>query len=523
MLIKEEHMKRKSASILLVVAAVLWVPGILCASGAKAAQPADTEGEPVPIIWYRPGTIGNPAYIEEVNKRMNVKLEFINETWNDMPQKRNLMLTAGEPFDLVDYMGASDRTFIDNGALQPFDDYVDKAKHPFVYMSINAKTFQGVKVDGKAYFFPGVSHGRNWSLGVRYDWMQELGLSMPKNEVDFYNMLKAFVDMDPTGTTVGMQMEGKMAIRRSMYPILLTFGVPVTELSANRDFIVEGGKLKSLLVADNLKAAFRYVNRLYLEKLINTDFAGFNSYPQLCEKYWYASKCGVAFGNPGRTEETVQQSDPDAVLESIPPWSATGYTFTRGGGALEMDYHALPSSSRYPQKVVDLIEWFNSKEGSVMRALGVEGLNWANLSEDGYFDKLEEWDTTQDYWWGMGSASMYGWIPYWDYGTFEEAYDHRVILVARSEKDAKTSMRWSLAWGAKWFGSENPFRFVSVPNTSDISVELSDAVEIGWIKMVAAGPGQFDAEWDAYVRSLDDAGFQQWVAAYQNYYDKNMK
>jgi ABC-type glycerol-3-phosphate transport system substrate-binding protein len=512
-------MPTKISKRLLLGILLIGVPALMFAAG----QQVTTGEEPVAILYYRPGTNPNPAFIDAINAKLNIKLEFISESWNNMPEKRNLMLAAGDTLDILMYM-EGDKYWVDEGLIQPLDDLITKERHPYLYKVTHSKTFEAMKFDGKIYYYPGVSHGSHWSMGVRYDWMQKLGFDMPQDEVEFRDMLEAFVDMDPTGTTVGMQLEGQMAIRRSMFPILATFGVPISEFDMNRNFYFENGQLKSVLLMDNLKKAFAYVNKLYNEKLVNTDFAGFNSYPMLNEKYWFAGKCGVAYGAFGNQELTIQKVDPAAVIESIPPWSARGHKFQRGSGAMMVNHYAIPTSSKHPLKALDLLEFLNTKEGRIMSVAGAEGVQWKNYTEDGFYDQIEEnWDPDHNYEYGFGTAEMRGYLPWGDYDTFEEAYDNRTIIVERGLKDSKASIKNLLEWGAKWRGELNPFRFVIIPELIDTDTAIWEAVEIGWIKMIAAGPGKFEDEWNEYVDSLNDAGIENWVESFQEYYDKNMK
>jgi hypothetical protein len=58
---------------------------------------------------------------------------------------------------------------------------------------------------------------------------------------------------------------------------------------------------------------------------------------------------------------------------------------------------------------------------------------------------------------------------------------------------------------------------------ADTNGEIYAAVETGWIKMIAASSGQFDAEWNAYVANLKKAGLDKFIEAYQEYYDTKMK
>ena len=58
-------------------------------------------------------------------------------------------------------------------------------------------------IDGKIYYIPCIGDG-DVSMGwfIREDWLDNLGLEMPKNVDEYYNVLKAFKTQDPNGNGI---------------------------------------------------------------------------------------------------------------------------------------------------------------------------------------------------------------------------------------------------------------------------------------------------------------------------------
>ena len=80
-----------------------------------------------------------------------------------------------------------------------------------------------------------------------------------------------------------------------------------------------------------------------------------------------------------------------------------------------------------------------------------------------------------------------------------------------------------MAEGAKWVGAPNPFQFVNFPELEDERTELQDAVCVGWTKAITVDEEEFDNTWDEFLASWDRSGGEAWTAAYQAYYDENLK
>jgi len=534
-------------AIISIVTANVWAAG----SGEKPATGTEPQAQaqtatpapapvvkapepPVTIRYFRPGIPDNwkdDPIVKEINKKLNIDLQFVTASWSDYTTKRNLMLATGEEVDIMTYMADVDK-WVKEEAVLKLDSLITKDKHPALYMLTHAESLKFLStVGGGIYYIPMVGQGSDWSMGVRKDWMDKLGLSMPKNEEDFFNMLMAFKKMDPTGTVVGMQMEGAGSVNRSIFPILAAFGVKTSQFDWKEEFIIESGKLSTNLTAENRKAALRYLNRLYNAGLVNTDFPSIKSYPELVEKYLRASKSGVAYTTVGVEAKNIKAVDPAADFVFMPPWSAKGYTFARGYGGMGYNQVAIPASSKNAAKALEVIEWFHSKEGRMLLTAGIEGVHWSNLTADGYYDRnLDTW--TKDYQTSsqspynlaLGAEAMKGYIEWTKYPDFETAWDNRRIVEVRANKGLPIDIQVTLKEADKWMGAPNPYRFVRFSPLNDIRSQVSNAVNVGMTKMIACKPEDFNTEWDNYIKGLEQAEyFSKWLPEWQKYWEANFK
>jgi len=86
-----------------------------------------------------------------------------------------------------------------------------------------------------------------------------------------------------------------------------------------------------------------------------------------------------------------------------------------------------------------------------------------------------------------------------------------------------TGMAATMAASAQWTGAPMMFQFVEFAELGDMLTAIQDAIVTGWTEMITADPAEFEAEWEEYLAELDAAGFEEWNAAYQQYYDENLK
>jgi len=505
---------------------ILCAPVLMHASGPRE-EVGGAERGVVPMRVFKPGlpeTWPDDPLVAHWNQKLNIELEFVSPSWSDWSQKLNLLLSTGADMDV--YTLAGDAQWVSEEAILQLDDLLDRTRYPYLYSVCNSETYKGLKFDGKIYHIPGPNHGTTWGLVARKDWMDDAGLGMPKNEKDFMNLLKAFRDSDPSGQTVGWCIEGAFAVRRSIFPVLLSYGVPTMMLNTKQSFYVEGDELKSVVGTPELKAALKYLNSLYVEGLINTDFPSMN-FPKINEKYIKSGKTGVVWADFGNTVQTFTELGGEAV--GLEPWSASGYTFKRGGGGLENMVHTISATSENPLRALDFVEYMNSKEGRLEANTGIEGVHWENLTSDGYYDRLPQYEVdygTQKYLpyeYYLGAHHMRGWIPAAEYSTFERAYANINIVEDRAARGTPTDTKIALAEGAKWAEGPHPFKFWSVPALREIDGEVTEAITTGLVKVIAAPAGEFEQEYAEAIDLLQEANFDMWMAEWNEFWKENIK
>lgn len=507
-------MKRSSFGRLFLLVSLLVMA---LSNGLVAAQE-----EQVPITIFRGGVsfdYENDPVVQAIEDRMNVDITFVTVPFSEVPQGLNLNLASGESIDIYNHMDTNPQ-WIEDGAIIPLESYINPEDHPYLTSVTSSPLFSSVNRDGHIYYIPMVTDGYDWVVAVRKDWMDELGLAMPTNEVEFRELLQAFKERDSEGRTVGMQVEGGQTIRRTMLPILSMFGVSSNFPNPHRAFNISAdGTLEPIVLSENVKAALQYMNGLYADGLINTDFPSIPSFPALSETYWQAGKAGGTWlPNGGQ----FNIPDPKAEVVFIPPMTATGYEFARSQGLPTGGWISVSAESDNPQKAVDLIEFFNSREGRMLLTAGVEGLHYTSFDDQGNFERIQEnWTYDTTYYplnFYLGQGSVRGYIPVEDYDTFEEALAHVQIF---EPTEGGVGLRNTLLESARWTGEPMPFQYIEFPELNDLNVALTDVVVTGWTEMITADPANFDAEWQEYLDEWAAAGADTWVQAYQDYYNEH--
>lgn len=139
----------------------------------------------------------------ELEERTGVTLEPTVVPMSDYEQKRSLLVGAGDaPLILPKTYPGQEAAFVASGAILPVSDYVDlmpnyQAKVEAWGLEPNLDTLR--QEDGKYYVLPGLHEAvwQDYTIAVRTDIMDELGLEEPSDWDEFRDMLAAMKEAYP--------------------------------------------------------------------------------------------------------------------------------------------------------------------------------------------------------------------------------------------------------------------------------------------------------------------------------------
>ncbi|MBD3917424.1 extracellular solute-binding protein [Paenibacillus sp. PR3] len=211
----------------------------------------------------------------QIEKLTNTDIHFLwvpNASYTD---KLNITLASGKLPSIIYIDNAKGASFVNaakSGAFWELSSYLKDYKF---LSQANSVILNNSSVEGKTYgIYRSRNLGRN-GIVYRKDWLENVGLSEPKTIDDFYNMLKAFKEKDPDKNgkddTYGMVLVKWTGGWASGFDTMkLWFGSP-------NKWGVQDGKLVPEFETTGYMDALRFMKKLYDEKLINQDFAVYDS------------------------------------------------------------------------------------------------------------------------------------------------------------------------------------------------------------------------------------------------------
>jgi putative aldouronate transport system substrate-binding protein len=112
-------------------------------------------------------------------------------------EKLNLLLSSDEPLDLF---WGDWQQYAPKGAVEPLNDLLEKHGQDILKGWPQESWNMMKDKEGKVWGMPRTGDIAVYPTFIRNDWLQKLGLEMPKTFEDLENILKAFKEKDPSGT-----------------------------------------------------------------------------------------------------------------------------------------------------------------------------------------------------------------------------------------------------------------------------------------------------------------------------------
>jgi putative aldouronate transport system substrate-binding protein len=465
---------------------------------------------------------------QELNKRTNVKLEPSAVPLSDYEQKRSVVISAGDaPLIIPKTYHPQENAFVSSGAILPVSDYIDlmpnfKEKVETWGMKPEIDTLR--QSDGKYYLLPGL-HQKPWqdySLVVRTDILQELGLQEPKTWDEVYTMLKAMKAKYPNLYPMTDRYSQPKPTANLWNILGSSYGAPGGWGFEHARWDAAAGKFFYTAASDKWKEWVTFLNKLVAEKLLDPE-----SFTQTDDQARSKIATDKSFVITGNAQALVNDYRPDAAknnpkaqFKKIPlPIGPAGEV----NPAPRMENGVMISSKAKDNKnfvaMMQFIDWlYYSDEGQHFAKWGVEGVTHTKdasgktqLAQDVNVIGLRPnapKHLQKDFGFYNG-VFAYGGKPELVQGFFSpEEQEYQKVLSARP--------------AAPWMpGPPAPFTDEEREQVTLWETALRDYLEQQTMKFIL---GQRPlTEWDKYLAELKSRNMDQYMELVQKAYDRYKK
>ncbi|NOU74767.1 extracellular solute-binding protein [Paenibacillus sp. LMG 31458] len=387
----------------LTATAALMLIATACGSGNTAksgdTQPsastktADTKG-PTEITIIAPTYNDAPKNdlesLQQVNQKLNVKINTTYVPSNNYDDKVNVMLASNDLPDLTVVWDITKQNWAQALSQGAFWDLTPYIKNYPNLSKIDPNIYSALSFNGKTLGVPRVRPlDGHESLIVRKDWLDKLGLQPPKTTEDLYKVMEAFTKNDPDGNgkpdTYGFASYATPGVQGYLFSM---FG----SSTATTNAIAQGwakdgsGKLIPAFSTPQMKTALTYWSKAYKEGLIVPDYPVMKA--QQLKDMFIQGKIGMYIGNivdiynsPNVIKE-LQKVNPkaDAVAYELPAAPDGKHYYEQSTGS----FGQLMISKKVPEdkvkKILELMDYGNTLEGWKQIQFGVKDKDYTDTS-----------------------------------------------------------------------------------------------------------------------------------------------
>lgn len=382
-------------AMLLMMALVMLVTMAGCGGkDEEATTVAEGEMPEKLTVWASLGNLAAQAGAEDrgdilayqlIEEKTGVEVEWICPSEIAQQEQFNLLIASGEYPDVINYFwGTIDggaQQYVDDGVIVPLSDYLDYMPNLSKYKEEKpAIVKQITDAEDQILYAPTLRKDDELTVyvgpAIRQDWLDKLGLEMPTNTDELYEVLKAFKTQDPNGN--GQADEIPFTGILAEYP---AFGIGniLWAFGTHYDFYLKDGKVVYGFLEDEMKEGLSYLSKLYAEGLIDPDYI-INDEEKYDSKimndksgFYYAIQPSKYYNN---------MNDGTRHIVAVPYFDGKCYNTmynsnTGGAGA------AITTANKNPSGTAKWLDYFYSDEATIITNFGKEGMTY-NL-EDGKY------------------------------------------------------------------------------------------------------------------------------------------
>lgn len=326
------------------------------------------------------GTIpdSNNAHVKYVLEKTGVEYKLLTTPpGSEATEYLNLMIASNDLPDILRPIGGVEQTLIKQGGALALDDLLPKYA-PNLWKNVPKEAWDVVRSaspDGHIYYVPKVFLVPERAPMIRKDWLDKVGLPMPKTVQEYKEVLKAFRDKDPNGNgakdelpTSGREFGKWMDHLFGMYGIAMWEGSP--------EWDTYNGEIQYAGVSPNMKAAITFIRELYKEKLLdNETFLNKGD-------VWQAKINNNLVGNWYHLPASVRdryiamlKGAPDAYIVGMPLPKVEGVQgFVTQKSMGEPEWIIPTSGKAKVEASLKLLDFFYDEKNAEFTRFGIEGL-----------------------------------------------------------------------------------------------------------------------------------------------------
>ncbi len=419
----------------------------------------------------------------------------------------NLMLAAGVIPDIVGSSRLKDfvNQYGPEGAFYPLNDLIaEHAPNMAAYFAERPEIAAAISAaDGNMYYIPYLPDGKyGRAYFIRYDWLDALGLPVPETVEEVEATLRAFKNDDPNGNGLADEVPYFARQWPELIRLVTLWDGRSSGSDTYHDFYVDEGQIQHPYAGEGYREGIKNLARWYAEGLIDVEVFTRGSSAReflLSENLggmthdWFASTSGY-------NTSLADRIDGFAFKAFAPPASVSGVRMEEHRRIpIKPDGWAIGATNEHPIETIKYFDFWFTEEGRRLANFGVEGEQYTMVDGAPKFTEefLTNGEPVNNQLYAIGSQlQARGYFQNYEY---EKQWSNEFALegiALYDEGDYLIDQFLGVAFNAE---EQRVYdRYWS--SIRDYMLERQQ----GWI----LGNGDVEADWDAYIETLNEMGLQ---------------
>ncbi|GHT95926.1 hypothetical protein FACS1894141_5400 [Spirochaetia bacterium] len=384
----------RNAKVVPVLLILALLPAFVFAAGGSQQQSAPGGAVSITVEVFDRGTDGGKSdptnnnwtkWIQEkLLKDENIAVTFVRVPRSEELQGLNNMMAAGNAPDIVfTYDPALISNYQVQGGVFNMSPYTDTLlKDLKEFLGPDAATGKDLirryeVSPTELYTIPAKRVDVGMIIGfIRKDWLDKLGLPIPKTTQEYYEALKAFKEKDPGN--VGKDRVIPLSLTSNEPSISVIYESFIDPNLSLKDRYIYGAARN--LTAPGIKEGYRFLNKLYNEGLLDKDFP---LYPDDNPLY-NIIKSGVVgsfatlwqrpYSSDTRIAPMLQENVPGAEIVPIDCFLDANGKSTKAVYDSTAVLFFIPSFSKAPEAAMRYLNWLAKFENYNYLQIGPQGI-----------------------------------------------------------------------------------------------------------------------------------------------------
>lgn len=503
---------------------------VLTMAGAFPVAVAETYDETIdwwyyanPDVLVTAESLSDTAFGKEYSKRMGVNINFIHPPIGQETEQFNLIVASGTYYDLMSfnytaYPGGATKA-IEDGVILNLTEYYENGQIPNMKATYEQyPMFEKLAKldDGSIYCFPMIRVEDELStyigLTLRADWLEALGMDVPKTYDELEAILVAFKEEKGADYPLTTQMG---------FSPTLTGGYRV----AMDMFINDDGSVAYGYVENGYKDYLTMMNRWYDMGLLDPEFTTQDR--ATIDAKITGSRSGAYLGTPDSWLGTYMR----LMTEVDPSVNMVGLTGLRVSADdppayCQKDWEVMINSNQTTaitpaadnvEKCIEILDYLYGEEGNLLANFGIEGESY-ELDANGD-PQFVEWITANPE--GLTMKQTMGQYAPGGLGYFPGNQNAAPVAQQRFFPCQNEAIAAWIADGDESFTWRFPPISPSVEESdeyADLITDIKTYADENYIRFVS-GQRSLD-EFDQYVQEMKNMGVERAVEIMQSAYDR---